>query len=179
MPKIGLLSDSHGRDETTRHAVSLLLRHGAQWLIHLGDLGTPRVIDALVIEGDPSGQPASCRLVFGNTDGQIETLGRYASELGIIVDHPAGRVEVDGRILVFTHGHDQRIMAEAVSDEVAYLCYGHSHQPRDERIGKTRLINPGALFRARRHTVAMLDTAADQVIFYFLDDNPSGCGRVS
>ena len=173
MPKIGLLSDSHGRDETTRRAVSLLLDHGAQWLIHLGDLGTEEVIDALVTgedaSGGMSGGSAVSRLVFGNTDWQIETLGRYATDLGIIVDHPVGRVEVDGRMLVFTHGHDERIMASAIWDEVAYLCHGHTHERRDERIGKTRVINPGALFRAGEHTVAMLDTAEDLVTFHTVE----------
>jgi hypothetical protein len=34
---------------------------------------------------------------------------------------------------------------------------------RDERFGRTRIINPGALFRASEKTVALLDTEADQL----------------
>ena len=35
----------------------------------------------------------------------------------------------------------------------------------DERVGTVRVINPGALFRAKERTVALLDTAADAVRF--------------
>ena len=51
------------------------------------------------------------------------------------------------------------------TEGVAYLCHGHTHATRDERLGPTRVINPGALFRARRHTVAVLDLARDEVSF--------------
>ena len=36
---------------------------------------------------------------------------------------------------------------------------------RDERFGKTRIINPGALHRASEKTVALLDLATDQLEF--------------
>ena len=39
---------------------------------------------------------------------------------------------------------------------------------RDERIGRTRVINPGALQRARRYTVALLDTEMDALELFEL-----------
>jgi hypothetical protein len=36
---------------------------------------------------------------------------------------------------------------------------------RDERVGKTRLINPGALHRTPQRSVAVLDTATDGLHF--------------
>lgn len=175
MPRIGLLSDSHGRAQTTRKAVDRLLRQGAQVLVHLGDVGTLEVIDELRASvpaadgGNPDaaiGEPIEAHVVFGNVDWDADSMTRYARSLGIAVDHPVGRLDCDGRRLVFLHGHDSAAMARELAAEPAYLCHGHSHRTRDERVGPTRVINPGALFRASEYTVALLDTDADRLTFF-------------
>jgi predicted phosphodiesterase len=56
-------------------------------------------------------------------------------------------------------------MQEAVAEGANYLLHGHTHEPRDERIESTRVINPGALFRARRYTVALLEPEKDRLQF--------------
>ncbi len=86
---------------------------------------------------------------------------RYAEGAGVTVDHPMGMLEVAGKRIAWTHGHLDHLMAEALDAGVDYLFHGHSHELRDERIGSTRVINPGALFRARRYTAALLDPASD------------------
>ncbi|MCI0363989.1 MAG: YfcE family phosphodiesterase [Phycisphaerales bacterium] len=151
--RIGLLADSHGRADTTRRAVAALRNNGAELLVHLGDIGGERVIDEL------TGYPA--RLVFGNCDDDLPALTRYASFLGILVDHPLGMIEVDGRRVAFTHGHLHALVNQALAQGVDYLLHGHSHEVRDQRIGPTRVINPGALCRAPRYTAAVLDPVAD------------------
>ncbi len=136
-------------------------------ILHLGDLGTTAVIDRLIVDAETTGPIRQSRLVFGNVDYDAEALGRYAADLGIIVDHPAGRIPLgDDRALVFTHGDDDRLMRRAVDEQAAYLCHGHSHCRRDERVGATRVINPGALCRAAAYSVTIVDTDADQVEFY-------------
>jgi len=47
------------------------------------------------------------------------------------------------------------------------VIHGHSHLHRDERLGATRVINPGALGGLRREprSVAVLDVAADLLRF--------------
>lgn len=148
---IGILADSHGRAAITRQAVEALRGGGATLLLHLGDIETYGVLDELAV------MPA--RIVFGNCDWDAAALGRYAASLGIVVDHPAGRIVVDGRRIAFTHGHVQEAMDAAMEDEVDYLLHGHTHQVRDEQVGATRIINPGALFRARPYTAALLTPA--------------------
>ncbi len=162
---IGLLSDSHGRAATTRRAVDLLLDRGAGLLVHLGDIGTVDVIDALAVV-DRDDQPVPAHVVFGNTDWDLSALSHYAKDLGIAVDHPAGRLDLDGgRTLAFCHGHDPQPMQQAVAQGVDYLCHGHTHRTLDTRRGGTRVLNPGALFRAKQYTVALLDPAGDSVDF--------------
>ena len=165
MPVFGLLSDSHGRATTTEKAVGLLAHAGADVLVHLGDVGTVEVIDALVAEG-LDGEELPAHVVFGNTDWDSGPLARYAEDLGVVVDHPEGVIELpDGGELRFQHGHELLRMNESLEAEPRYLCHGHSHEQRDERVGATRIVNPGALFRARVYSVALVDTDADRVKF--------------
>lgn len=167
MTQIGLLSDSHGRAATTRRAVRLLLDRGVDVIVHLGDVGSVEVIDALVEQLDAAGRvDPPVHAVFGNCDWDADALGRYAASLGVSVDHPVGRLQVDGRSVVFQHGHQSAAMEQALAEQVDYLCHGHTHRTRDEKVGPTRVINPGALFRAADYTVAILDTAADRVAFF-------------
>ncbi len=165
MPRIGLLSDSHGRAATTRKGVSALLDQGVDVLLHLGDIGTVDVIDALAVNVPGTDQQIEAHVVFGNTDWDAEALGAYAQDLGITVDHPVGRLALGGGELVFCHGHLSRDMEQALAEHVKYLCHGHTHRTMDERAGDTRVINPGALFRASDYTVALLDTDADALRF--------------
>jgi uncharacterized protein len=154
--RLGILSDSHGRHDTTRAAVKLLMREHADLLIHLGDIGSDRVLEELAGHAT-----TPVRIVFGNCDWDEGSLAEYARHLGVVVDHPMGRLEATGKSLAFTHGHFPDLMRQALTDGVDYLLHGHTHELRDERVGRTRIINPGALFRAARYTAALLDPEAD------------------
>jgi len=162
VPRIGLLSDSHGRASTSQQAVDVLLEKGATCLIHLGDIGTVEVIDALITPAPDSEEPVESHLVFGNTDWDMADLARYAEDMGIQVDHPLGRISLpDGGVLAYCHGHEEEPMEAALRDGVRYLCHGHTHRASDTQKGATRVLNPGALFRANQYTCAILDTDAD------------------
>lgn len=167
MPRIGLLSDSHGRSSTTRRAVDMLMEHDVEMLLHLGDVGTVEVIDALVVPGRNGTGQLEARLVFGNTDWDRIALERYANELGIAVDDPVGKLQFTDadqtRSLVYCHGDHEQPMRSALDREVDYLCHGHTHRFTDIRRGATRVINPGALFRADQYTAAVLNTATDEL----------------
>lgn len=166
VPRIGLLSDSHGQAAVTQRAVQLLVEQGAAVLLHMGDVGTIEVIDALAAAG-PDGQgQIEAHLVFGNCDWDAAALQRYAGQLGVQVDHPVGRLDYDGGELLFMHGHDNAAMRQGLEQQVRWLCYGHTHEQADSRHGPTRLINPGALHRAAVYTVATLDTENDQLSFF-------------
>lgn len=163
MTRIGLLSDSHGRAATTRRAVALLLDAGAEQIVHLGDVGSTDVLDALAVNAPGNGEQLPAHVVFGNSDYDVEPLDRYARDLGLTVDHPVGTLQLEPGQLVFCHGHDSRAMGAALAAGVRWLCHGHTHQASDTRQGATRIINPGALHRAAQYTVALLDTADDEL----------------
>ena len=161
--RVGLLSDSHGRHERTARAVAQLVEGGAEVLVHLGDVNSREVLDSLLHEMDGDAPWPPVHVVFGNTDWQVEEFSDYALSLGIAVDHPVGRLEIGGKSLVFQHGDRWREMDRALAEGVTYLCHGHTHVVRDERMGPTRVINPGALQRAQTYNVGLLDVELDEL----------------
>lgn len=151
--KIGMLSDSHGEVARTRLGVKLLRDHGAELLLHLGDIGSEAVLEELL------GGPA--RVVFGNCD-QERNLGHYAEILGIAVDHPGTLLDIPSGRLAYTHGHLDHVTEHLLAEKPTVFAHGHSHQVRDERIQGVHLVNPGALHRSRRYTVALLEAVEDR-----------------
>ena len=154
---VGLLSDSHARWERTKRAIEALRARGATTFIHCGDVEDALVLDQLA--------GLDAHLVWGNCDWNRGTLERYARDLGIVVHGDAGELEIDGRRVAFTHGHEPVPMRDAVATGAAYLVHGHTHERRDERRGGTRIVNPGALHRAPTFTVAVLVPAKDRLEF--------------
>jgi putative phosphoesterase len=155
---VGLLSDTHGHVKRTARAVKLLLDHGAECLVHCGDVGGTDVLDCL------AGHPAT--FVFGNNDLDRTELARYAVHLGITCGGTIGLLSFGNKSGVVTHGDDGAIIRKVLKDQAAdYLFVGHTHEPSDHRQGRVRVINPGALHRAAERTAAVLDTEADRLEF--------------
>lgn len=155
---LGLLSDTHDRVDAMAAGVALLRARGAEFFIHCGDVGSERVLDHL------AGLPAA--FVFGNTDWDRATLARYAGKIGVACHGALADLDLGGRKIAVTHGDDftlkHRILTEQKHD---YLFQGHTHVRGDEKVGKTRVINPGALHRAKEKSVATLDTESGTLVF--------------
>jgi putative phosphoesterase len=155
---IGILSDTHDRVDAMAAGVALLKKAGAEFFVHCGDVGSERVLDHL------AGLPSA--FVFGNTDWDRAALARYAESIGVACHGTLADLELGGKKVAVTHGDEpkvkQRILSERRHD---YLLQGHTHVRADERVGSTRVINPGALHRAREKTVATLDTETGEVKF--------------
>jgi len=159
---IGILSDTHGRAHAMAAGVAALRDRGAEFFIHCGDVGSEEVLDHL------AGTRAA--FVFGNTDFDRASLTRYAEDLNITCYGNAGDFELDGKRFALLHGDDERLKRRILdAQQHDYLLQGHTHIPLDERVGRTRVINPGALHRAKVKTVALLDTKADIVSFLTID----------
>jgi hypothetical protein len=156
---IGILSDSHGRSETVRKAVQLFDRLGASALIHCGDVGGMSVFDELAGH--------ECHFVWGNMDFPEEGLLSYIRTLGIPLPMSIPlRLELAGKSFAVFHGHEREFETDLRRLTVDYILHGHTHERRDERLGPTRIINPGALHRARPKTAATLDTETDELTFH-------------
>lgn len=158
---VGILSDNHGHCKPVRQAVRLFDQLGVTHIIHCGDVGGMDVFDEII------DRPLT--FVWGNTDMPNSSIYAY---LDVVNIKPPSDVPVlitldDKRFAVF-HGHE--VAFEYAQElDVDYVLHGHSHVKRDENINGLRFINPGALHRAARKTVATMDTSTDELIFHKID----------
>jgi putative phosphoesterase len=157
--RIGILSDTHDQADMTRIAVALLKEQGAEFYIHCGDVGEQRVLDQL------AGIPVA--FIWGNNDWDRRLLGEYAKSLGIGCHGDMADLTLDGKRIAVIHGDNLTLKRKLLDEQQHdYLLQGHTHLRQDERSGRTRIINPGALYRAREKSVALLNTETDQLRFF-------------
>ncbi len=155
---IGIMSDSHGDAEVTARAVELLERHGAEKLLHCGDICSEGVLDELAGH--------DCTFVWGNCDEPDEMLRGYVATLGLPWPEWPIRIEIDGKRLGLCHGHEHGFITARREAGLDYLFHGHTHSASDYRENGCRIINPGALHRADPLTVAILDLETDELTFF-------------
>ncbi len=156
---VGILSDTHDKTAAAAAAVALLRRMKAEFFVHCGDVGSERVLDHL------AGLQAA--FVFGNNDYDRGGLERYAADIGVRCLGAFGELELGGKRFAVLHGDDFALRRRLFDGQAHdYLLQGHTHVAHDQRIGRIRLINPGALHRARTKSVATLDTETDALEFH-------------
>jgi uncharacterized protein len=156
---LGVLSDTHDNVPAAVAGIATLRAAGAQSLIHCGDVGGERILDLLA--------GMSSAFVWGNNDFDRPSLKRYAGDLGIQCCDDFGSLEFAGKKVAVTHGDNLKLLREAVEGNwhYDYIFVGHTHIPADQRHGPVRIVNPGALYRASRKTVALVDLEKDIIRF--------------
>jgi uncharacterized protein len=155
---VGILSDTHGRVAATKAALAALRDAGAEYFIHCGDVGGEEIFDLM------AGMPLS--FVWGNTDFEREKLKGYAELLGLKCHGDLAELELGGRRIAVTHGDQAEIVRKIGKEKrQQYLLYGHTHVARDQTMGGLRYVNPGAVHRSPRPSVAVLETRTDTVRF--------------
>lgn len=69
-----------------------------------------------------------------------------------------GDLTLAGRRIALLHSDDvQRFRRTTSSGDYDLVCYGHTHIAEQHREGKTLVLNPGALYRANPHSLAVVD----------------------
>ncbi len=160
--RIGILSDTHDQVIRTSLAVRRLIEEGAEFLIHCGDLTRPAIVNECV--------GVTTYFVFGNNDYDEVGLRRAMSLTGGICLGRSGEITLAGKKIAVTHGDLATEVRRLAALQPDYLFFGHSHFPADDREGRTRYINPGALHRASAYTFALLDLEADTLRMLMLND---------
>jgi putative phosphoesterase len=156
---IGICSDTHGQAAVMRQALDIFDRRRVERIVHCGDVGGPAVFDELV------GRWVS--FVWGNTDAPDAGLRAYLDTVGLPPPQTVPlMLDWDSKRLAVFHGHERSFRTAPQRMPVDYILHGHSHAPRDERVGSVRVINPGGLHRARNRTVATLDLGTDELTFH-------------
>lgn len=153
---LGIISDTHGHVERTRRAAERLAEASVEEVVHCGDIGSEAVLAELATTFSPLEIPVTA--VLGNVDVYGTDLTLFPSSTGIRVAGRIAKLEWENLRAVVLHGDDFRALGNAVdSEEYDYVFTGHTHVAADERRGRTRIVNPGAVYRATEPSVATLD----------------------
>ncbi|MCK6460795.1 MAG: metallophosphatase family protein [Planctomycetes bacterium] len=123
MRRVALVSDTHGlvRPEVLRALA------GAERILHMGDVGSPDVLDAL-------GAVAPVVAVRGNVDHGAWSRALPATQL----------VDAFGASLFLLHNLAELDVDPAAAG-IAIVLYGHTHVPKEEARGGVRFVNPGSI----------------------------------
>ena len=152
--RIAVLSDTHSRYQTVEAALALLEGKKVDLLIHCGDIDDAETVWLF---------PPHTHFVFGNCDHDRASLRQAIHGIGATLHEPFGVLELDEAKIAFIHGDDARQLRELELSGFDYVFHGHTHQAADRRNGNTRVINPGALQRARVKTFVILDLATGEL----------------
>lgn len=148
--RIGVISDTHGHLPNSRAAAQVLQEHEVEAVLHCGDIGSTDVIP--VFDRWPT------HFVFGNVDRQEKALRDAIEVAGQTCHGRFGSLELSGCRIALLHSDDARLFRETITGgEFALVCYGHTHVAEMHKEGPTRVLNPGALYRASQHTLAIVD----------------------
>jgi putative phosphoesterase len=148
--KIGVVSDTHGHLGSTTAAVGLLQQEDISVVLHCGDLGSPDVV--------PLFAPWPTHFVFGNVDYDAAELIQAIEDCGQTCHTEFGSLELAGRQIAWLHSDNRDLFEKTIrSGDWDLVCYGHTHVAEQHRVGRTLVLNPGALYRANPRTIAIVD----------------------
>lgn len=137
--KVVVLSDSHDHVWNLEKVIKDISGKVDAY-IHCGDLIAPFIPEILKKINAPG------YICFGNNDAERTALQNVGGKT--ISWAPTrkkyGEVKIGGKNIAFTHYQD---IGEQLAKSGKYdaVFHGHTHVARNERFGKTLLVNPGAI----------------------------------
>jgi putative phosphoesterase len=148
--KVGILSDTHGRADTVAAALAEFRARAVELIIHCGDIDDAETVGAFA--------GWTSHFVYGNCDGDQAGIRREIEAIGGTLYDPFGHLELADKQIAWLHGDRPGLKHDVeTSGHYDYLFYGHTHIAEQHRVGKTLVVNPGALFRARPKACLVLD----------------------
>lgn len=160
---IGLMSDTHNNRPGVRYALDIFDALGIEVILNAGDLISAGILDELV--------DFRLYLSFGNGDEPMMLSSRARNVSERFACEEMLDLKLAGKRIFMIHGdHKTELDKRIDSGEYDFVLHGHTHRFRDERVGSTRVINPGALggrFVGER-SFATLDLAKNELQRYFV-----------
>jgi uncharacterized protein len=151
--RLGILSDTHGHVELTRPAVRMFESLDVHTVLHCGDIGSVAIVELF------AAWPT--HFVFGNCDYDHHQFAAAIGQAGQTCHGLFGDLELAGVRIALLHSHERRRFRETInSGNYGLVCYGHTHVAASDRHGGTLVVNPGAIYRADPHSVAIVDLPA-------------------
>jgi hypothetical protein len=148
--RIGVISDTHG----LLRSEALMALHGAEHILHAGDIGDPSILNALRAV-------APVTAIRGNIDE-----GGPCGHLP-----PTELVDLSGHSLYMLHDVNKLDLNPEAAG-VSAVIFGHSHKPLVERRRDVLFLNPGSAGPRRFElpvTLAWLNIEADKLSARIVD----------
>lgn len=156
--KMCILSDTHDNFEVAKRAAEQIRALSPDLVIHCGDITSPLTLE--LFKGLP------LKAVLGNCDTEAEELQAACLRLGFGSLQKEIEISLGGKDFYVNHGVREQLIDEQAGAQVYdYVLHGHTHRMRDEVLGRTRIINPGALSSAPKYTFAVLEPETDALSF--------------
>jgi len=157
---IGIISDTHDNTTNIQKAVKIFKKNNVDFVIHLGDVVAP--ISLGFFEG------LKLKVIQGNCDGDIDAMKKRLNNMNSDFLGKEKVLQIEGKTFYLIHGNDEgRLLRAIKSNKYDYVLHGHTHIKRDDKFGKTRVINPGNhyLYHKQNHYIALLDVINDNLTF--------------
>jgi uncharacterized protein len=140
--RIGIVSDTHNDRNRVRRALEWLRLESITTLLHAGDVSNGQILrlfagfDLWLARGNMDQDP----LLF-QVSHELFGAGHYRN---------SHTLSLNGATVALVHSADSNTARGWIAaGTFDYVVHGHTHRPRDERIGQTRIINPGSLAQPR------------------------------
>lgn len=174
--KIGVISDTHDRLESIVYFKNLLKEAGVEMIVHCGDWVSPFTLEFFDTTFFDFQVPV--KSVFGNNEGDVKRIIERNANLTNPIEFAPKDVlelELEGRKIAVYHGHDKIVLKSLIlSKQYDAVFTGHTHEVRQELVGKTHVLNPGSTSFAGgskiidKASIAVYDTDTnDSEIKYF------------
>ena len=147
---LGVLSNSSGRADAVSAAIDVFAASGVRFVVHCGDVGGRHVLDHLARLGGV--------FVWGDRDHDRMGLMRYGHSIGVDCFGLMGQFDWEDKKICVVHGEDKKVIRRILDEQqYDYLLLGHDMTTEDRTSGRTRVINPGAIFGAAGSSAVLLD----------------------
>ena len=148
--KIGIITDTHDRQQTLVKATDVFVEHNVDYILHAGDLIAPFMINIL---DEFNGKTV---FVWGNNEGEVEGITKKMEQIDAIeLSGDVYEGELDG-LKIFMNHYPLITEKAAKSGDYDLCIHGHTHEHREEKFNDTLLVNPGTLFGRISGTVTFM-----------------------
>lgn len=137
--KVGVLADTYDNRDGLRQLLDRFLVGGARWLLHCGGLGSAELVDLL--------KPWPLYIVAGAKERNRPAIETALQKARLQATLPTTLITtIEGFRIGLCRGDDMSIVNRwSKSGEFDYIFYGYTLRRSDNSVGRTRIINPGAL----------------------------------
>ena len=157
--KIGVVADTNDNRDGLKQLLDRFLVGGAQWLLHCGGLGSASLVELL--------KPWQVHIVAGEREPNRQAIELALQKARLQAFLPTEmKLTIDGVRIGLCRGDAMAVVNQWThSGEFEYIFHGFTLRRSDRSVGRTRIINPGALGGPRYQTRSgvLLDLAYGDV----------------